>query len=660
MCLLRWLKGSLVALELFSERYSPVGGVSAEGVLNNLGQPSMHRYELLVREALQNCWDAKRPDAEQVHASIVRYRLNDAQSDALRGSVLGNAFPSNLPARTVVASPSVEILYFADFGTTGLGGPLRADEAFDHKDADFVNLVFNVGQPPDTDLGGGSYGFGKGAFYRRSEARVVVFHTACIYEGRREERLIAVGMGESLDPSHGARHTGRHWWGHVSDGEAVLPAMGDEAARIASAIGLPARDGDQDLGTTVAVVAPDLDGLSATADECMDFIGECVAWNFWPKLTGCEPQMPSMTVDIVNNGDAVKVPNPRTHAGLQGFVAAMDVLRGGGSAPDPLAQRFEVALERPSVDVGRVVVRLAPSAPLNPRADGPDDLRTQGDRATAQGFRHVALMRQAELVVKYQRCAAPAIPDFGYTGVFRCEPGVDQVFRASEPPSHDDWRLDSMTDSMERSVIRRADSGVKDRCKEFLAGRQPHVVAGAESVPLGAASAALMQLMPAQVGAGPKRPQTEGQVGIGDEGGWTSAPGGKAATGRRSHLPGKKGSPHAREQAKIRLGEPQVGETADGALVQSIPIDVRAPAGGRLRAEVRVCTGDGALEDRDGAPAGWLAPPITWRVGTAAARTGSFIDIPASPNVTNVVASVVAGGDLMIVLDVVIEELTGQ
>ena len=44
---------------------------------------------------------------------------------------------------------------------------------------DFIDLVLNVGQPPDKELGGGSFGYGKAAFYLASRARTVVIDSLC-------------------------------------------------------------------------------------------------------------------------------------------------------------------------------------------------------------------------------------------------------------------------------------------------------------------------------------------------------------------------------------------------------------------------------------------------------------------------------------------------
>ncbi len=45
---------------LFSEPYGASGGLAADGILNQLGRPDIEALEVLVREAVQNSWDAKR------------------------------------------------------------------------------------------------------------------------------------------------------------------------------------------------------------------------------------------------------------------------------------------------------------------------------------------------------------------------------------------------------------------------------------------------------------------------------------------------------------------------------------------------------------------------------------------------------------------------
>ena len=46
-------------LDLYSEPFSPNGNVTSEGVLNQLGRPDLDIHSLLVRETVQNSWDAR-------------------------------------------------------------------------------------------------------------------------------------------------------------------------------------------------------------------------------------------------------------------------------------------------------------------------------------------------------------------------------------------------------------------------------------------------------------------------------------------------------------------------------------------------------------------------------------------------------------------------
>ncbi len=130
----------------FSEAYQPTGSLAAIGVLNQLGRPDIEPLEVLVRESVQNCWDAKRDDTRHVVVDIGRRKLDDAETARVRRELFVLS-PPGLPLDEILRRP-IRLLYFADFQTRGLGGPTRAD-----RDGggirDFVDFVRNIGQPPD-------------------------------------------------------------------------------------------------------------------------------------------------------------------------------------------------------------------------------------------------------------------------------------------------------------------------------------------------------------------------------------------------------------------------------------------------------------------------------------------------------------------------------
>src|SRR4051812_22506365 len=241
----------MIELERYSEPYSATGGLAAIGVLNQLGRPDTEPLEVLVREAVQNCWDAKRPDSPGIRVDIGRATLDHEQLSLLRHSVLVDP-PPGLPLELELRE-GMQTMYFADFGTHGLAGPTRADRSGEPRD--FVDFVRNIGQPPDKDFGGGSFGYGKAAFYIASRARTIVVDTLCQRPGGElERRFIACALGENYTAG-GRPYTGRHWWGRMLDG-VPEPLIGSDAEEASRVLELPDRQGLEGLRTTVVIVAP--------------------------------------------------------------------------------------------------------------------------------------------------------------------------------------------------------------------------------------------------------------------------------------------------------------------------------------------------------------------------------------------------------------------
>ena len=240
-------------MQRYSEPYGATGGLAAEGVVNQLGRPDIEPLEVLVREAVQNCWDAKRPSATGITVEIGRKQLDRQQIAFCREQLLVDPPPA-LPLADEIAG-DIEVIYFADFGTGGLGGPTRADEIGPNRD--FVDFVRNIGQPSDRDLSGGSYGYGKAAFYRASRARTILVDTLCLRpDGSPERRFIGCALGSSFE-LNGQPYTGRHWWGRLVN-SVPEPLTGEAADLAADGLGLPDRRDGSRLGTTVVVIAPEV------------------------------------------------------------------------------------------------------------------------------------------------------------------------------------------------------------------------------------------------------------------------------------------------------------------------------------------------------------------------------------------------------------------
>jgi hypothetical protein len=614
-----------VTLTRYSEPYLPTGGLAAEGVINQLGRPDIEPLEVLVREAVQNCWDARRETEPCIRVEIARRELDARAVSSVAQEILVDPPPDLTLAEQL--RPGMAILHFADFGTAGLAGPTRADRVTDSEPRDFVDFVRNIGQPPDKELGGGSFGYGKAAFYIASRARTIVIDTLCETDEGPQRRLIAAALG-SNHSQEGRAHTGRHWWGAMIDG-VPEPVTGDEAERVARLLGLPERSGREGLGTTIAIIAPgiELDGDGAT----MPFIAEAILWNFWPKMLST-PGGVQATIDfrLHDNGVRVAVPDPRLHRQLRGFAEAMDRLRIDplDDDDDPTVIDRSIASMRPIRHLGRLVIQRGPVAPV---AIAEVRALTRGERATASGIHHVALMRNAELVVRYLPGPESTTGRVGYAGVFRCSVDTDTAFRSAEPPTHDDWVVRAVPDRRERVYVNVALDRIRHACREAAGYGSGHgaATAGAD-IPLGEFADGLARLMPGFEGTGarratPTRSATRRRNAPGSRSTtpaspeiWISepppAPGGGAGDTSTSHdvIAPHAPSPHPPPQIRPD-GDPGPAITRGGSPVMRYPFRLRARGNQiRLSAAIRVMTNDGESVESD-PPLGWIAPePCAW------------------------------------------------
>ncbi|MDK1475509.1 hypothetical protein QNO07_19150 [Streptomyces sp. 549] len=420
----------MTAPRWFSQPYPPEGASAAEGIRNQLGRPELDLLTILVRESAQNSWDARRPgSADVVDYGIDIWTVGAGHANAWRELLLAGAPPATkaFPLHDSLKRGTIQVLAVSDRGTRGLGGPTRADTAVG-PDRDFVSFVRNIGEPRETPLGGGTYGFGKGIFYLLSKSGTVLVHSRCRTARGLETRLIGCALWKSYVAS-GARgdrrHTGRHWWGDTS-GDLVEPLIGREAEAVARRLGLKPF-GEDETGTSIVVVDPHLDELEPHA--AADYLAETISWHLWPKMLSHGAAPPAMRFSVRCNGMPHPVPDPRETRPLNLFVSAHAKMSG----PDGQ----DLACGNPKRHLGRLGLVKRTMPPLEPsrasRMLGVEDL-----------VHHVCLMRPAELVVTYHAGPKPPSENLGYAGVFRADKSMDEIYAKAEPPTHDAWHPQSL------------------------------------------------------------------------------------------------------------------------------------------------------------------------------------------------------------------------
>ncbi len=591
----------------WSQPFPPTGAIASEGIRNQLGRPPVDPLTLFVRETAQNSWDARigdRPTEYRLELTTVAptHRPN---WERLLSPPHGRE--PHLGIGKLVRTPNVRLLSVVDRGTRGLGGPTRADELAVGR-RDWISFVLNVGEKRDTFQGGGTYGYGKAVLYRLSRVGTILVYTRTEVPGvGLESRLIGIAMRDSYDgrenPLDEPRpFTGRHWWGDVRK-DYVEPLRGPAADAVARSLGLQPFVEDES-GTTLTVLDPDL-GEFDDVQEVARHLANTIAWQLWPIILP-ERAEKRLIAEVRAGGTTFPIPDPTTTYPLDMFVAAYRKQRDGdGTAlecrrPKRILGRFAVERE--------FVVPMAPgSASLAAECAG-----VPGDP------HHVCLMRSPELVVRYLEQTETGSVNRAYAGVFRADDGLDDVFAASEPPTHDHWVYEQLS-GHDKTFVRVALREIKDQ----LRGYRAEVVAtvrAESSVALGAASNFLGGIVAAAFArpdAGPKG-RMPGAVS-------PVRPSGAGSGSAGNTRP----SPSPRDKVRVTtLTEPTVDEH-EGRVVVKQRFSVTGPGPVLLQAQLSVGLGDRSREDE--APIGAAHPQLLfWTTHDGPCRSKTCI--VASPS----------------------------
>ena len=542
------------SLELQSERQSATGNVSSEGVLNQLGRPNLDLLAILVREAVQNSWDARVSDADTVHFSIAGRTLTDEQMRLLRQVVFANQSGHSDMSNALTSISNFQVLIVSDRGTTGLGGPTRADRAIDEAEQhNFVNFLRNVGQPTERHLGGGTFGYGKAALYLMSSIRTICVHTHCLSREKVESRFIAAALGprfETKDQDGKCyQYTGRHWWGKNEEG-IVEPIRGSEADELARHLGLP-EFVDEELGTSILILLPILGEHSLL--QTIRLASIHLLWNCWPKMLQLGSSKPSMSFSLAYEGESISIPDPHAFSPLQGFALAMESLKGPHPEDSILSQLISIECYNPKQHLGQLSLQKFPAKERLSQLGSEDFVPFNGL------CHHVALMRKPELVVKY--IPGPPLPSgqIEYAGVFIVDEEVDKVFANAEPPTHDDWAYQSLNNSREKTFVRVAFKRIQEALQNFTQP-QPTSVQGIDILPLGAFADRLGGLILGAEGSGANEQPFHGKSSEPEAGTKEQQDKTKGKTGSVENgitEPTEQYPPHSRnpQKAKIRLAK---------------------------------------------------------------------------------------------------------
>ncbi len=449
-----------MTLDFHAEEVSEYGGITGDGLGNLLGAPRLEPLELLVREAVQNSWDARLEGAETVEFGLRYKALRPHQRSALFQQVLHSTPPR---LAYLADQDRVSALYVWDRGTRGLAGPIRTNEPGERRD--FVNFVYMIGETKDqrdhtNTHAGGTYGYGRSAFFRASKIRTVLVHSRVAEPTGLESRFIGISWIQKYGGGDGILRTGRHWWGRLR-GDWLGPVTGSQADEVAESLGFPLPPPGE-TGTTIMVLEPVLPATESDDDasplvEAREQVVSTLLWNCWPRMVAG-----GLSFRVEWDGSPIHVPDPADHPRIKSFVRAFDVLRGTRT-PTQMARTFDIELLNPITHLGKLGIARSPFI----KGGNEPDPASPVDKDSP--LRHVALMRNTLLVLKYFE--PPGVPPRDgeqYSGIFISDRRVEDAFARSEPPSHDDWVRERLTDPTERKYVNVGLRRIKEKTAEFI------------------------------------------------------------------------------------------------------------------------------------------------------------------------------------------------
>lgn len=505
------------------DRYSkPRGaGDQTSGGRGKLLRPTsdLSRVGIVVRETLQNSWDARDENWDPAYGVRV-YQVGETTRTVLRDQVFTDLAPSLNELAVSLNNPNLHAIEIYDRGTTGLNGPYRATEVADEgAPNNFNSFVFDIGTTKSSESSGGTFGFGKTATFEVSRVHSVVYWTRCLNDsGEYEHRLIAATLHEPYAENQ-LRFTGAHWWGRLVPSISnpaltdIVPIVGEDARRLGEQLFHVAFGDDVDdegefheTGTSILILDPvisvkDTDEVEPEDDhaplvqvavrseshvtELLEQISEALSLNSWPKTVPMDSENSPMLIELHRNEDELNVAERirnenqiyahslvqvRKEQKQQTFDSQLPALAGildEKTYAIALRPTFKPGMTRADFFGARtdnVVGHLHLSLGLKNSIDA--------DKALRQNA--LCLMRSgAELVVYYDPIIDFLDDKFEWRGVFKPTPECDKHFSASEPPTHDSWNPRSGTDNeISAYVVSRALNNIRQKTREFLSAHQ--------------------------------------------------------------------------------------------------------------------------------------------------------------------------------------------
>ena len=396
-----------------------MSGPTGEAYLSTLNATGLSREEVLAREGIQNTSDASHATGQKPvirfrkkvlvgteaknFAALLHLQVLEERKEVL-GLGTGNLFDRNTKGL------EIPLLFVEDFGTCGLFGDPHDPGSH------FYRLLLSLGDSAksrERDDSGGSYGFGKAAYFLNSRIHTIVAHSGFQAQDQNkfESRLFGCGFFKRHEKGSQS-YTGRAWFGMRKRGADLTPIVdpvsGSAAMDLATRLGFQPRSGPDEQGTSMLIVDADIN---------LDSLTKAIETWWWPKLL--EHEIDVSIVDEASN--ETHYPRPKRREDLKPFMNAYEVCLGRVEPARP-HQKLEEFNRTEQLGTGTC---------------GFVALSEEQESAIEEEQRNcIALIRGHRMVIQYYpvTLGSPVI-----VGCFIGHADSERYLKLSEPPAHNQW-----------------------------------------------------------------------------------------------------------------------------------------------------------------------------------------------------------------------------
>ena len=151
---------------------------TGSALMRLLDKSNLSKIDLLIRESVQNSFDAQKPEGSYIDYKIFNNLFNTR--DFL--SII-----NNIKVCTNIKSDEGKCIIIQDYNTVGLNGLFESERI--NYSSNFYKLIYDNGNPQNQDNAGGSWGYGKTIYYQVGIG-IVLYYTRTIKNEHYEEYLI--------------------------------------------------------------------------------------------------------------------------------------------------------------------------------------------------------------------------------------------------------------------------------------------------------------------------------------------------------------------------------------------------------------------------------------------------------------------------------------